>query len=156
MKLSFSDDFFIDFSLRFPSSAPFCSRYSLRRIPKGIFPRAEFSQMLILCPTLHQGTSDNSICCARTKKREKTPRFSRRRFRASAGLFTKKHTPLFFRPQALRAARDFSGWTSGGPGTARRKYSPVLRRAASAQRRQSATIPLSCRSGISPMGGDTV
>ena len=96
VKLSFSDDFFIDFSLRFPSSAPFCSRYSLRRIPKGIFPRAEFSQMLILCPTLHQGTSDNSICCARTKKREKTPRFSRRRFRASAGLFTKKHTPLFF------------------------------------------------------------
>lgn len=95
VKLSFSDDFFIDFSLRFPSSAPFCSRYSLRRIPKGIFPRAEFSQLLILCPTLHQGTSDNSICCARTKKREKTPRFSRRRFRASAGLFTKKHTPFF-------------------------------------------------------------
>lgn len=125
VKLSFSDDFFIDFSLRFPSSAPFCSRYSLRRIPKGIFPRAEFSQMLILCPTLHQGTSDNSICCTRTKKREKTPRFSRRRFRASAGLFTKKHTPLFFRPQALRAARDFSPRRARPPG--RKRYPHFLR-----------------------------
>lgn len=81
------------FLYTFFSLTPFCSRYSLRRIPKGIFSRAEFSQMLILCPTLYQGTSDNSICCARTKRREKTPRFSRRRVRASAALFSVRRLP---------------------------------------------------------------